>query len=148
MSDPFEMPLRIVLVGPPADVFFGVQEGHGSEGRVVAVEKSTGEDLAFSVSVKVKGDADSESPKFSGPAVQGPAAGKFIYVNSGTYAGEAGSRWSRRAKVPLSGIGWSLIRQVRSQPAAVLEARIPGTAKDGGPVCASVRLLGEGWRVV
>jgi hypothetical protein len=33
-------------------------------------------------------------------------------------------------------------------PGAVIEARIAGTAKDGGPACATVGLLDGGWRVV
>lgn len=147
MNDPLEIPLRIILVGPPPGVWFGIQLGQGSEGQVVAPIRSTEADLSFSISVKVKGEADTGPPKFSGAAVQGPASDKFVYVNSGTYAGDAGSCWSRRAKVSLSGIDWSLIRRVRGEPRAFLEARIPGTSKDGGPVCANVRLLDGGWRV-
>jgi len=147
VSRPIEIPLRIVLIGPPAGVRFGIQQGQGSEGRVGAPKAPTGDDLSLTLTVQVKGDDEEGAPRFSGSAVQGPAAGKFVYVNSGTYAGDAGSCWSRRAKVPLSGIGWPEIRQVLGQPGSFLEAKIPGTSKDGGPVCASVKLLASGWRL-
>jgi len=50
--------------------------------------------------------------------------------------------WQRRAKVPLDGITWSMIKK-----GSVIEARISGTARDGGPACATVPLLGGGWRI-
>jgi len=49
---------------------------------------------------------------------------------------------SRRLKVPLSGITMAMIK---SQ--AVLEARVPGTGKDGGPSCATVKPFG-GWKLL
>jgi hypothetical protein len=41
-----------------------------------------------------------------------------------------------------------MIDTVLATPGAVIEARIAGKAKDGGPAAASVPLLGDGWRVV
>ena len=77
----------------------------------------------------------------------GPTGGRFIYINSGTYAGHSDSCWSRRAKVPLSGITWELIEEALTKSGVLLEARIAGTAKDGGPACATVQLLEDGWSV-
>jgi hypothetical protein len=45
--------------------------------------------------------------------------------------------------VPLSDITEKLIRSGRR-----LEARFNGTARDGGPACATVPLLDGGWRTV
>jgi hypothetical protein len=45
------------------------------------------------------------------------------------------------------GITWELIDEALSKLSAVLEARIAGTAGDGGPACATVRLLDGGWKV-
>jgi hypothetical protein len=49
--------------------------------------------------------------------------------------------------VPLSGITATAVAAVTAAPGSVLEARIAGRGRDGSPACASVRLLGEGWRV-
>jgi hypothetical protein len=49
--------------------------------------------------------------------------------------------------VPLSGITWPLIEEALAAPDAVLEARIAGVARDGGPVCATVPLLDGGWHI-
>ncbi|HEY9225886.1 MAG TPA: DUF5990 family protein, partial [Gemmatimonadaceae bacterium] len=57
-----------------------------------------------------------------GPEVQGPPAGRFVYINAGTYAGQHGTAIGRRAKVPLSEL-----------PGAVVEAALagPGTVVAG-----------------
>lgn len=48
----------------------------------------------------------------------------------------------------LAGITWELIEQVFSSPDTILEARIRGTAGDGGSACATVPLLEGGWKVL
>ena len=48
-------------------------------------------------------------------------------------------------KVPLSDITWAQIESVLSDSSARLSAKIPGTGRDGGPNCATVRLMG-GWQ--
>jgi hypothetical protein len=70
-----------------------------------------------------------------------------VYVNSGTLAGQVDSRWTRRAKIHLEGISWELIERALASPGTVLEARIAGMARDGGPACATVPLLDGGWRI-
>jgi hypothetical protein len=77
-----------------------------------------------------------------GPFVQGPPQQRFVYVDIGTYAGQADSRWSRRLKIPLEGIPAKTI-----PTGGVLEARVPGTGRDGGPNCATVKDF-DGWKVV
>ena len=71
----------------------------------------------------------------------------FVYVNSGTSAGEAGSRWTRRAKVKLATLTRELADAARAEPGTVLEARFQGIGRDGGPACATVPLLDGGWRL-
>jgi hypothetical protein len=80
--------------------------------------------------------------------VQGRPGARFVYANSGTYAGEATSPWGRRAKVPLPDLPAPLAAAWDAAPTQVLEARVAGTAKDGGPAAATVPLLGGGWRLV
>jgi len=69
-----------------------------------------------------------------------------VYVNSGTLAGDPQSCWARRAKVPLGGITWALIRNAQASGHAV-ETEIAGVGRDGGPACGTVPLRRE-WRVV
>ncbi len=137
------LPLRITLVNPPTGVVFAVQRG---KAELETPSVSNGENLSFEFSVRV-GDRADERPNFLGPFVQGPRGGRFVYVNSGTLAGQSGSCWTRRAKVGLKDIGWDLVDSVLSQPSKRLEARIAGKAGDGGPACATVRLLGDGWAI-
>jgi hypothetical protein len=139
-----ELPLRITLIHPPGDVVFCLQRG---KEEIVSPVRATGGDLSFELSVRVRDGRADGLPNFLGPFTQGPPAGRFVYVNSGTSAGEADSCWTRRAKVPLSGITWPLIDAVLAAPDAVLEARIVGVAGDGGPACATVPLLEDGWHI-
>jgi hypothetical protein len=138
-----ELPLRITLVHPPSGVVFCLQRGRAD---LVSPMEASGEQVSFDFSLRVHGDRSGGPPNLRGAFAQGPPATRFVYVNSGTLAGQRGSCWTRRAKVPLAGITWELIEEAVSKPGTVLEARIAGTAKDGGPVCASVRLLEGGWR--
>ena len=131
-----ELPIRIVLVSPPADVTFAVQRG---KDELVSQLRSTGADVAFDVTIGiVQSDGQTD---FRGPFVQGPRGGRFVYVNSGTLAGDAAAGWTRRAKIALGGISAELIAALDAKPKHVLRARIAGTAKDGKPAAASVPLL-------
>lgn len=138
-----DLPLRITLEQPPPDVDFRVQRGRNELLPPVA---ESGAAISFDLALGIRSAADG-ALDFRGPLVQGRPGGRFVYVNSGTSAGQAGSCWTRRAKVPLAGITREMVSGVLARPGAVLEARIPGTARDGGPVCASVRVDG-GWRIV
>lgn len=95
----------------------------------------------FSVTIDL-----TERPNFLGKYAQGPKSQRFIYVNSGTYAGETHSCWGRRAKVSLMTVTREQIEEVIASPGARLDAEIFGRSKDGGPMCASVPVLG-GWKV-
>lgn len=59
-------------------------------------------------------------------------------------AGQANSCWTKRAKIHLAGITWKSIEEVLSISDRILEASIAGTARDGGPACATDPLLGDG----
>jgi len=139
-----EVPLRITIVDPPADVLFALQSGR-SELRHVT--RSSGASISFGFSVRVRATG-ANTLTVLGPFAQGTPVARFVYVNSGTYAGETGARWSRRIKIPLTGITSQLIAKLEETPDSILEARVAGTGRDGGPAAASVPLLGSGWRVV
>ena len=142
-----EILLQIILIKPPAEVDFGLQEGSGNSYETVQKQRSGSQDLSFKFPVRVKGEKQKDPlPKFSGPFVQGPSGSKFVYIDIGTYAGQTKTPWSRRLKIPLTGIGWDLVDKLSSEPNLILEARVPGTGKDGGPNCAMVKPF-DGWRL-
>lgn len=143
-ADECEVALRITVVAPPKGVRFCLQ---GGANDLVQPKLSNGEDISFDLTVRAKDVGGRNPPRFLGPLTQGPPVGRFVYVCSGTLAGQSGSCWTRRAKVPLTGITWPMIRKAIKSRAARLEARFDGTAKDGGPSCATVRLPG-GWHIV
>ncbi len=139
-----EIPLRVTLVSPPGGVQFCLQ---GRNNELVDKVRTTGEDLSFDLTIQAIDQAGGVL-RFLGRFTQGPPDKRFLYVCSGTCAGDMTSCWTRRAKIPLSGITVDLVRQLVVAGSARLEARIKGTAKDGGPVCASVPVLGDGWRII
>ncbi len=140
-----EVPLRIVLVAPPAGVDFGIQHGKGNDYSTILTQRSKDSDLKFEFTLTVKDGDDGELPNFLGPLTQGPVTGRFVYIDIGKSAGQIDSCWQRRIKVPLGGITWELIEKATAKPKLILEARLPGTGKDGGPSCATVHPI-EGWK--
>lgn len=137
-----ELPLRIIVLTPPAGVAFCLR---GRNDEMVDRTISTGEDICFEPSVRVK-RVPGSSPRFLGPFTFGTTSERFIYIRIGTLAGQPKSCWTRAAKVMLSGISWKLIDEARRADAK-LEARLGGRAKDGGPLCATIPLLDGGWQV-
>jgi hypothetical protein len=136
-----ELPLRIVVQDPPAGVDFGLQEGRGSNYQTVQRQRSAAKDLQFDFSVRAKLARAGAAPILLGSFVQGPPAGRFVYIDIGTYAGQTGTEWSRRLKVPLKGITASLVNNVKDDPRLVLEARVPGALPDGSPNCRTPKAV-------
>ena len=136
-----ELTLRIVVNDPPPGVVFKLQRGSS---ELDPPARSTTRELAFEFPVRV-GTQKNGAPNFLGPYTQGPPAVRFVYVNSGTLAGQAGSCWSRRAKIPLTGITRALIDR-SLETGKIIETSITGTGRDGGPCCATVP-LNHDWHV-
>ena len=141
------VPLRIILVSPPPGVDFGIQEGKGNDYTTISVQRSKVGNLALECTINLKGDRPDGPPIFAGAVAQGPPSGRFIYIDIGKSAGQFDSCWQRRIKIPLEGITWEMIDSVLEKPNRIIEATIPGTGKDGGPICATVRPI-DGWKVV
>jgi hypothetical protein len=142
----FELPVRVVLVDPPAGIDYGIQQGRGAQYETLFVQQRQRQDVSFDFAIAVADNRADGEPNFRGPIVQGPPTGRFIYVDVGTYAGQKNTFWARRMKIPLGCITWTLIKKARSKPGQRLIAKIQGTGKDGGPACATVPLIG-GWAV-
>ena len=134
--------LRIIIEQPPSGVDFALRKGRGGTYEPVQRQRSDGGDVTFEFQPSVNEGVSDSMAALGGPYVQGPPRQRFVYVDIGTYAGQTDSCWSRRLKVPLEGIPAKMIRT-----GGVLEARVPGTGRDGGPTCATVRDF-EGWRAV
>jgi len=130
---PAELRLRIVLEKPPAGVDYALQKGSGAKYQTEQLQRGDGNDLRFEFAL---------SETLRGPYVQGPTGGKFVYIDIGQAAGQLGTPWSRRLKVPLASITPELIAI-----GAILETRVIGTARDGGPACATPKPF-AGWRAV
>ncbi len=133
-----DLPLRIVIDDPLPDVAIALQRGASAKAELV------GQSPAFDLEVAVDGALPDGRPRLLGPFVQGQPGERFVYLCVGAMAGQAGSPWGGRVKVPLGGISWELIEGVA--PGGRLEARIPGRGRGGGPALATVKLLPPGWR--
>ena len=144
-ADRFELPLRIVIEDPVPGVAIALQRGAAAKGELVQAAAASPAAIIFEFETLVEGALPDGRPRIIGPYVHGPPGARFVYLCVGQLAGQPGSPWTRRVKVPLGWLSWGLIEAL--EPGTRLEARIAGRARDGGPACASVPLLGPGWRV-
>lgn len=128
--------LRMTIENPIAGVRYSLQDADSSP---VDPAVATGEPISFEAPVRV-----AEGPRFLGPFVrrEGPER-RFIYIAVGAQAGDPDCAWSRRAKIDIHDIPGDVLAQALA--GKVIECRLPGLAKDGGPACGTVRPLG-GWR--
>jgi hypothetical protein len=140
---PAAVTLRITIDGPVPGVALAVQRGRDA---IVLPVRVTDDAVTFEVHAELRTRPDG-STALAGAELQGPPAARFVYVCVGTRAGQPASPWDRRAKVPVTGITPELLTAAAAKPGAVLAARIAGRARDGGPACATVPLLGAGWRL-
>ncbi len=144
--DRFELPLRIVVDNPVPGVAMALQRGASGKAELLAPTDRSEGALVFDFAVRVDGALPDGRPRLLGPCVQGPPDGRFIYLCISQSAGQCGSPWTRRAKVPLGGIDWGLI-EARS-PEDRLSATFNGRGHDGTPACATVPLISPGWRAL
>ncbi len=138
-----EINLEITLKSPPEGIGFCLQKGKSEK---IDYQVSTGKDIKFSFSVRVK-EGKTEKPNFLGPFTQGKPTERFVYICIGQSAGQENTVWARRAKIHLSSITWEQVNQVLSNTEGKLVASYEATDKDGGPSCASVPLIDDGWAV-
>ena len=140
-----ELTLKIVLENPPGGVDFGLQKGSGSKFETIQIQRSGDKNLEFEFPITVRLNKDG-LPNFLGAFVQGPPDQRFIYIDIGTYAGQKDTGWSRRLKIPLTGISLNTIKILAASSNKILEAKVPGTGKDNGPNCATVKPF-AGWHI-
>ena len=149
MTIPFV--IRVVDLPPDAsvgqtEIALGIQrrDAAGDEVLPAAYQR----DGTAEVRGELRRKEDSTPPVFLGPFTFGPPAGRFVYLSwSGVPAGGGARAMFRRIKIPLAGISARLLAELDRTPGAALVATIAGTARDGGPACATVPLV-ERWRVL
>ena len=134
-----DLTLKIIIQNPLPGVVYGLQKGKGSNYETTQKQTATSEDLTFEFTVEVK--QSENEVVFLGPFTQGSPQDRFIYIDIGTCAGQINTPWSRRLKIPLSGISKNLLN------ADVLITKVPGIGKDGGPNCATVKPF-MGWQAM
>jgi hypothetical protein len=142
MRNPDEVPVlvQLLVTGALPGCTYALQLGARELDQAQAGD---GKDLLFRFALAFRPGRDGALvPR--GPAVQGRGDDRFVYLCAGTSAGQRTSPWTRRAKVPLSGIVDLLPAPGLDPMPPVVQGRVAGLAKDGGPACASVKLL-EGW---
>lgn len=138
-----EIILRVNVTEPLFGVTMQVQEGRD---RMLPPCETKRDRLSFEFPIGV--DLSSGRPNFLGKFAQGPKDARFIYVNSGSYAGQTKTWWARRAKISLMKITSTQVRELLDSPGSKLEVTIHGVGKDGGPVCASLPSEAFDWRII
>lgn len=120
----------------PPDVRFAVQCG---KSQLLDPSDAAPGVIRFEFALRLGPPRPDGAFNFLGDFAQGPPSDRFVYINSGTLAGQTGSPWTRRAKLKLASIPRHLVEEALSGAGRVVEARVAGTLGDGGPVCASVK---------
>lgn len=127
-----DLTLRIILADPPPGVVFSKQDAKNHPVDPVRAD----DDLSFDIPITLTPTPSGHRP--GGGFVRADGKGRFVYLASGRAAGDCQTEWQRRLKIYLDGLPTDITA------GAVLQATVAGRAKDGGPACATVPLLG-GW---
>lgn len=128
--------IKLTVESPPAGVLVGLQTGKGSDGKPVDVRTTTGGNEIFDLQVTAM-VADNGQVKFGGPYIQKDAKGQFFYLRWGRSAGQFGTCIDRRTKIYLGTMTPEVVSKAVTNGTTV-QILIAGTAKDGGPCCATV----------
>lgn len=137
--------MRIIVATPPAGVAFAVQRGqHG----LLAPSSQGPSGMVFDFSLRLGAPLADGRFNFLGEYAQGTPADRFVYINSGTLAGQAGTCWTRRAKLKLAGMPTAFAEAAIADSKRIVEARFNGTGGDGGPTCASIKPTMVSWQIV
>lgn len=147
--------LRVIcqqaLPAPRYGAEFGLQDNSTTaDWAIHAGQTQANGDVHFECECRIRPHHRTGSPRFLGPFVHGEVSKRFLYLSWRPVGWRPGQpdppcpAWLRRIKVHLSLISWQQIEE-SSKAGCVLEAVVAGTGPDGGPSCASVPLVGDGW---
>lgn len=148
--------LRVICILPPKpeqyEAEFGLQDNSTTRDWVIHPGKvQANGDIQFECECRVRRNPRTGEPNFLGLFVHGDATKRFLYLSwrpKGWRPGQPDSAatWLRRMKVHLSSITWAQIAEA-TLPGRMLEAKIAGTGRGGGPNCGTVALEGGAWTV-
>lgn len=139
-----ELTLRITLKDSFPGVVYGLQEGKGNDFSTIQKKEGDGGNIVFEFRAKYRLEAG--KVVLLGPFAQGTPQDRYAYLDIGTIAGQTDSVWSRRLKIPLTGITEQMVQQLEKDKDSLLRTTVPGKGKDGGPNCATVKPF-AGWKV-
>ena len=127
-----EINMRLVVEAPVPGVTHSLQDKKSRP--VDAKVSASGEALCFDFPVRL-----GPGPKFYGEQVrsEGPVR-RFVYIAVGRQAGGHDPCWSRRMKIDIHDIAQDLLDGALAGRRLV--GTVQGTAADGTPACATVRV--------
>lgn len=127
-----EIQVRLVVCDPIADVLHSLQDKRGMP--VAPARSKAGEPISFDFPIRL-----AAGPRFLGEHVrsEGPKR-RFVYIAVGRQAGDPESCWDRRMKIDVHDVPRALLAAATA--GWRLEGTVHGSAKDGGPACATVRV--------
>lgn len=137
--------LRFIVTDPVPGVALALQSGRFD---LVPPTSVTASAVTFECAVEASQPVAGGPVVCYGPFTQGPPAARFVYITVGTRAGQPNSPYERRAKIPLTGITPELFLGAVKDPERMLEVQFGGRGRDGSPVCATVKLAADAWRLV
>lgn len=149
--------LRVICRKPPSPeahgATFGLQDNSTTAEWVIHAGRTDERgDIRFECECRVRPHPRTGAPVFLGPFTHGDAATRFLYLSWRPARWRPGHptppapAWLRRIKVSLASIDWKQVDAALAG-SGVLEATVMGTGRDGGPNCATVPLVGGGWKV-
>lgn len=139
------MKLRVVVVDPPQGVAFAVQRGRND--LLLPTIESTAF-IQFDLELRLGASLADGSPNYLGEFAQGTPTDRFVYLNSGTWAGQHASCWTRRAKLKPRSIPIEIAEVAIANSRQIVVASVTGKMADGSPVCASVKPHAVSWELV
>lgn len=128
--------LRLTIADPIPGLSYSLQD---AENRPVSAQTASGAPLSFDAPARYDGG------RWLGDFVRREgAARRFIYVAVGRMAGDETSAASGRAKIDIHDIPPALVEAAGD---GVIEVKLPGVGRKGGPALATLRPL-EPWKIV
>jgi len=141
---------RLICEGWPANGFAGFEgrqdiqvELQIRDGLEPGVQEG-GTQWVWTTPITLKPLADG-GVDFAGPAVSGKRGERFFYLSWSSRTLHGRDRF-RRTKIQLRELTADQIKGLLKR-GGTITARVSALARDGGPACATVPLLGGGWTV-
>jgi hypothetical protein len=137
-QSPDAIPLILMLIfhDPPPIVHDGQAMDFGAQDKAGALHSgTTAPDGTVRFRVELVARTADAALDFAGPFVHGPRQGRFLYLG---YRPVGATAWTRRWKIPLTGITPSLIAAAQAEDGALQAAFSTRKA-------ATVQLSGAGW---